>query len=69
MVKNLVGNLSKVSMKNNMLDFNIIKFFGINTCTGKVLHPLHVIWEFPTPGWVKINIDGAARGYPGLATC
>ena len=58
----LVGNSSKASMKNDMLDFNVIKFFGIKTRSGKVLHPLPVRWEFPSPGWVKINIDGAARG-------
>jgi len=58
----LVGNSFKVSMKNDMLDFNMSNFFGINTCTGKVLCPLSVIWEFPSPGWVKINIDGAVRG-------
>jgi len=38
----LVGNSSKASMKNNMLDFNVIKFFGINTCTGKVFRPFPV---------------------------
>ena len=38
----LVGNLSKASMKNDMLDFNVIKFFGINTRTDKVFHPLLV---------------------------
>jgi len=38
----LVGNSSKTSMKNDMLDFNVIKFLGINTCTGKVLRPLLV---------------------------
>jgi len=65
----LVGNSFKASMKNDMLDFNVIKFFGINTRTGKVLHPLFVRWEFPSPDWVKINIDGAVRGYPDLATC
>jgi len=27
-----------------MLDFNMIKFFGI-ACTGKALRPLPVIWE------------------------
>jgi len=54
----LVGNSSKVSMKNNMFDLNVLKFFGINTCTGKVLRHLLVRWEFPSPGWVKINTDG-----------
>jgi len=59
----LVGNSSKASMKNDMLDLNVIKFVGINTRTGKVLCPLPVIWEFPSPGWVKINTNRAARGY------
>jgi len=55
-----MANSSKASMDNNMLDFNVIKFFYINTRTG-ISRPLSVIWEFPLPGWVKINIDGAAR--------
>jgi len=38
----LMGNLSKASMKNDMLDFNLIKFFGIKTRTDKVLRPLPV---------------------------
>jgi len=57
----LVGNSSKSSMKNDMLDFNMIKFLGINTRCGKVLRPLPFRWEFP-PDWVKINTDGTARG-------
>jgi len=65
----LVGNSSKASMKNDMLDFHVIKFFSINTRTGKVLRPLLVRWEFPSLGWVKINTDGAAKGYTDLATC
>jgi len=65
----LVGNPSKASMKNDMLDFNVIKFFGINTRTGKVLRPLPVRCEFPSPGWVKINTDVIARGYPGFVIC
>ena len=64
----LVGNSSKASKKNDMLDFNVINFFGINTRTG-VLRLLPVRWDFPSLGWVKINIDGAAGGYPGLGTC
>ena len=62
-------NSFKASMKNDMLDFNVIKCLGINTRTGKVLPPLPVRWEFPSSGWVKTNIDGTAREYPGLATC
>jgi len=38
----LVGNSSKASMNNDMLDFNVIKFFGINTRTSKVLCSLPV---------------------------
>jgi len=38
----LVGNSSKVSMKNDMLDFNMIKFFGIHTRTSKFFRPLPV---------------------------
>jgi len=52
-----------------MLDFNVIKFFGIKTRSGNVLRPLPVRWKFPSPGWVKINTNGVAKGYPGLATC
>jgi len=65
----LVENSSKASMKNDMLDFNVIKIFGINTRTGKVLRPLPIIWEFHSPEWVKISTDGVARGYLGLVTC
>jgi len=46
----LVENSSKVSMKNDILDFNVIKFFGINIRSGKVLRPIPVRWEFPSPG-------------------
>ena len=52
-----------------MLDFIVIKFFGINTHTRKFLRPLPVRWEFLSPGWVKINTNGTTRWYPGLATC
>jgi len=55
----LVGNSSKASMKHDMLDFNVINFFGINTRISKVLRPLPVRWEFPSSGSVKISIDGA----------
>jgi len=46
-----------------------LSFFCINTHSGKVLRPLPIRWEFPSPYWVKINTDGTTRGYPDLATC
>jgi len=46
----LVGNSFKASMKNDILNFNMIKFVGINTRTGKVFHPLPIRWKFPSPG-------------------
>ena len=58
----LVRNSSKYSMKNDMLDFNVIKFFCINIRSGKVLHHLPVRWEFSSPDWVKINTKGVDRG-------
>ena len=38
----LVGKSSKASMKNDMMDFSVINFLGINTL-------LPVRWEFPSP--------------------
>ena len=64
-----MGKSSKASRKNDMMDFSVIMFFGINTHTGKVLRPLSIRWEFPSPSWVKINTDRVVRGYPGLVTC
>jgi len=41
----LLGNSSKASMKNDMFDFNMLKFFGISTYIGKVLRPLFLLDE------------------------
>ena len=54
----LVGNSSKASMKNDTFDFNVLKFFGINIRTDKVLRSFSVRWEFPSPGWLKLTLMG-----------
>jgi len=51
-----------------MFDFNVLKFFDINTRSSKVLSPFPVSWELPSPGWVKIKIDGVVRGSSSIAT-
>ena len=61
-----VRNSSKASMKNDMLDFNVLKSFGITTHIGKVLRPILVRWEFPSPDCVKMNTIGNDRGYLAL---
>jgi len=53
----LVGNSSK-AMKNDMLDFNVIKFFDINTHTGKVLRPLPVRWSYLHQIGLKLTLMG-----------
>lgn len=37
--------------------------------TGPPKQELLVKWQAPSPGWVRINSDGAARGSPWVAGC
>jgi len=52
----LVGNSSKASMRNDMLDFNVIKFFGINTHNGKVLHLFLLDGSFLHQAGLKLTL-------------
>jgi len=36
---------------------------------GKFLQPIQVVWSFPLVGYIKVNMDGAAKGSPTLASC
>jgi len=45
-----------------VVEFYGIKFLVLILVGGEVFRHLPVRWEFPSPGWVKINNDGAARG-------
>lgn len=31
--------------------------------------PVMVIWQMPTPHFVRVNVDGSSHGNPGLAAC
>lgn len=66
----LSGNASNKSMNNDIYDFSVlIFFFYISMWLGKVLQPFLVVWNFPLADWIKVNMDGADRGSPGLASC
>jgi len=61
--------MSKKCMSNHMDDFSVLKFFGISTRPSKVYILVQVYWDFPTTDWIKVNTEGAARGFPGPAGC
>ena len=61
-------NTSNKLMNNDISDFSILNF-SISMRTGKVTQPIQVVWSYPLVGWIKVNINGAFRGFLGLATC
>lgn len=74
----IFDNLSTVS--SNVLshsgtlkeyEANVVKDwdFGHHVVTPKVNPRDNIGWNFPPQGWVKINFDGAARGFPSQAGC
>lgn len=65
----LVGNFSIKTMHNTVYDFKVLKFFGINTWSGRSSSFMQVIWRFPRVNWIKLNSDGVARGCVRLAAC
>lgn len=48
----------------DLLIFRQVRVSGRPRKTPKI-HP--VSWLLPSAGWIKINIDGAERGAPGIA--
>jgi len=66
----VMGNSSRKHIRNDITNFSYLKFFFyIITCRWKEISPIQVIWEFLHINWVKVNIDGAARGCSGFSTC
>ncbi|GAU32064.1 hypothetical protein TSUD_214200 [Trifolium subterraneum] len=65
----LSGNNSKKVSSNSIRDFTILKKFNVSThhSTNTVIK--EVLWQPPLINWLKCNIDGAAKGNPGLASC
>ncbi|XP_019431828.1 PREDICTED: uncharacterized protein LOC109338930 [Lupinus angustifolius] len=59
------GNFSKLCVRSSMTEFSILKAFNVTCHYNKAPSILEVIWNLPAPGWVKINSDGAAKGFPG----
>ncbi|MCH84126.1 ribonuclease H protein [Trifolium medium] len=52
-----------------MSEFAIFKAFNVNIHPPKAPTITEVLWQPPFSIWIKCNIDGAAKGYPGFAAC
>lgn len=57
------GSLSKVF--NNMQE--AIKIFNLPCRPSPAPNQLEVLWVKPPSGWVKLHVDGASKGNPGIA--
>ncbi|XP_019432659.1 PREDICTED: uncharacterized protein LOC109339643 [Lupinus angustifolius] len=63
----LVGSCSNAIAFSSLQEFIILKFFHVPLNYSKALTFTEVIWQKPTLGVVKVNIDGSAHGSPGHA--
>ena len=54
---------------NSQEDFLILHSIcvsGNRSCSPSIIE---VSWNLPPPGWLKVNIDGSAKGTPGHSGC
>ncbi|MCI20530.1 ribonuclease H protein, partial [Trifolium medium] len=65
----LAGNSTKKTASGSLTEFAIFKTFSVKILPPKAPNIIEVLWQPPLNLWVKCNIDGAAKGYPGLAAC
>ncbi|GAU37904.1 hypothetical protein TSUD_163410 [Trifolium subterraneum] len=62
-------NNSKQSSSNSIRDFIVLKHFKVSIHPPKIPLLKEVLWQPPLVNWIKCNIDGAAKGNPGIAAC
>ena len=60
------NSLSSGSMSNNADELLILHALRISCRPSKAPKILEVRWCPSPPGWIKVNTDGSAFGYPGL---
>jgi len=51
------------------LFFFVLKFFNIQIKEDRMVSFMDVIWQVSSANWLKVNIDGATKGCPSLASC
>ncbi|XP_058742694.1 uncharacterized protein LOC131615239 [Vicia villosa] len=65
----LAGDNSGCCSNNSIESFRILKAFNIGIIPSRPSILMDVIWHPPPKGWIKINVDGLARGNPSLSAC
>ncbi|CAL0329544.1 unnamed protein product [Lupinus luteus] len=59
------GNAANLRASNSLTEFKILRFFNISSYIAAPPSIKEIICQHPSVGWVKINSDGAAKGFPG----
>ena len=61
------NKLGSASIANKIDELQILHSLRIVGRPSRAPRIIEVLWKFPSPGWIKVNTDGAAFGSPGLA--
>ncbi|KAK9272951.1 hypothetical protein L1049_003330 [Liquidambar formosana] len=62
-----IGKLSFGHMDNTQSDLLVLHSLGVSAIPKKAPIVSEVCWHPPSPIWLKLNIDGLAKGNPGPA--
>jgi ribonuclease HI len=65
----LSGNNTRKTSSNSIRDFILLKHFKVCIHHPSLTVIKEILWTPPLFPWIKCNIDGAAKGNPGLAGC
>ncbi|XP_019433863.1 PREDICTED: uncharacterized protein LOC109340594 [Lupinus angustifolius] len=63
----LTGNLSTLAANPTLFEFSMDRRFNCSPHYNPAPTITEVRWLPPPQGWIKVNSDGAAHGYPGHA--
>ena len=61
------NGLSSSSMANQVDELAILHTLHIHGRPLRAPRIIEILWKPPPPSWIKVNIDGATFGCPGLA--
>ncbi|XP_019431130.1 PREDICTED: uncharacterized protein LOC109338369 [Lupinus angustifolius] len=64
----MVGNCSHATSNScSVFDLLVLRNLKVPLKLNKAPRIIEVLWQKPQDGWIKVNIDGAAKGSPGLS--